>query len=156
MIEATCVEGNFNYYNFDLEPLPEGNQTELLNSVRGLQVRHLIEQQRIVQRTPRADEHRARLAFRWLRACPVQRKILMCRLCRRHVGEPEELDKAPEDPGPRRPASLSRHRLRRDVRKLRHRIDRFVAPERDARLEQNETRALAPRIAASTAAGSSV
>jgi hypothetical protein len=23
MIEATCVEGNFNYYNFDLEPLPE-------------------------------------------------------------------------------------------------------------------------------------
>jgi hypothetical protein len=23
MLEATCVEGNFNYYNFDLEPLPE-------------------------------------------------------------------------------------------------------------------------------------
>jgi hypothetical protein len=23
MIEATCVEGKFNYYNFDLEPLPE-------------------------------------------------------------------------------------------------------------------------------------
>jgi hypothetical protein len=23
MIEATCIEGNFNYYNFDLEPLPE-------------------------------------------------------------------------------------------------------------------------------------
>ena len=23
MIEATCVEGNFNYYNFELEPLPE-------------------------------------------------------------------------------------------------------------------------------------
>ncbi len=23
MIEATCVEGNFNYYNFDLDPLPE-------------------------------------------------------------------------------------------------------------------------------------
>jgi hypothetical protein len=23
MVEATCVEGNFNYYNFDLEPLPE-------------------------------------------------------------------------------------------------------------------------------------
>src|SRR5262249_27001181 len=22
MIEATCAEGNFNYYNFDLEPLP--------------------------------------------------------------------------------------------------------------------------------------
>jgi hypothetical protein len=23
MVESTCVEGNFNYYNFDLEPLPE-------------------------------------------------------------------------------------------------------------------------------------
>jgi len=23
MVEATCVEGNFNYFNFDLEPLPE-------------------------------------------------------------------------------------------------------------------------------------
>ena len=23
MLEATCIEGNFNYYNFDLDPLPE-------------------------------------------------------------------------------------------------------------------------------------
>jgi hypothetical protein len=23
MVESTCVEGNFNYFNFDLEPLPQ-------------------------------------------------------------------------------------------------------------------------------------
>ena len=23
MAESTCVEGNFNYFNFDLDPLPE-------------------------------------------------------------------------------------------------------------------------------------
>jgi hypothetical protein len=28
MIEATCAEGNFNYYNFDLEPLPMANKPD--------------------------------------------------------------------------------------------------------------------------------
>jgi len=28
MTESTCIEGNFNYYNFDLEPLPEAKTTD--------------------------------------------------------------------------------------------------------------------------------
>jgi len=28
MIEATCVEGNFNYYDFDLEPLPQADKPD--------------------------------------------------------------------------------------------------------------------------------
>jgi len=28
MIEATCAEGNFNYYNFDLEPLPTAQKSD--------------------------------------------------------------------------------------------------------------------------------
>ncbi len=28
LIEATCVEGNFNYYNFDLQPLPQADNPD--------------------------------------------------------------------------------------------------------------------------------
>ena len=28
MVEATCVEGNFNYFNFDLEPLPQADKPD--------------------------------------------------------------------------------------------------------------------------------
>ena len=28
MVESTCVEGNFNYFNFDLEPLPQADKPD--------------------------------------------------------------------------------------------------------------------------------
>jgi hypothetical protein len=28
MIEALCVEGNFNYFNLDLEPLPQAERPD--------------------------------------------------------------------------------------------------------------------------------
>jgi len=28
MLEATCIEGNFNYYDFDLEPVPHADKPD--------------------------------------------------------------------------------------------------------------------------------